>query len=167
MKILKHSFKIEELIAKGDDIVTEEYQQTCHFSLMHKGFGLFQSEYKQPLLTALFTKIKDIGIDSTIKPTEEDVSANVTKMNDADLENIIKLVDETFIKALACSSYCKIENGKVINNEVTQLEFKESRIYESISLDFEFIIELIKMVIDSIPEKNKKTKAQHPTSKKK
>lgn len=167
MKILKHSFEIEDLIVKGDDIVTEKYQQTCYFSLMHKGFGLFQNEYKQPLLTALFTKIKGIGVDSVSTSKEEDINDKVAKMTDEDFENIIKFVDETFIKALACSSYCKIENGKVINNEITQLEFKESRVYESISLDFDFIIEIIKMVIDSIPEKNKKVKKNIAPSKKK
>ena len=131
MKILKYTFKVQDIDVRGDDLqASDEYDCTMHFSLLHKGHELFEKDYGKSVLSVLMNKFKD-GVK------EEDV-AN-------------ELLGDRFVRCLAAASYLKVVDGKVQNDAITQQEFKESRVNNIVDSDIEFVMQLISMTIDSLP----------------
>lgn len=147
MKIIQHTFTIDGLrVMNGELREVEKVSEEYTFSLLHKGFGLFESEYGSPLFTALMGKLKGINVE------ELDVS------NEETITKILDILEDKFIKALACASYIKIENDEFHNNGVTCDEFKKTLAYQKVSSDIDFVTKLIQMIIESLPKSKAKKK---------
>ena len=129
MKILKYTFKLPKLdIVDGDLIESGFTEETYTFTLLHKGVGLFEDLSNKPLLAYLY---------------------------EIDLENkeaISKLLSKDFIPNLACASYVKIENNQFHNNRATAEDFKKLPVYQKVTEDIEFAVELIQMAMDCMIE---------------
>lgn len=145
MKILKHTFRIPKLeVIDGELIENGFNEETYTFTLLHKGVGLFEDLSNKPLLAYLY---------------------------EIDLENkeaISKLLSKDFIPNLACASYIKIENNQFHNNRATAEDFKKLPVFQKVSEDLDFAVELIQMAMDCMLEiQNEKLKTKEAVSSKK
>lgn len=145
MKILKHTFRIPKLeVVDGELIENGFNEETYTFTLLHKGVGLFEDLSNKPLLAYLY---------------------------EIDLENkeaISKLLSKDFIPNLACASYIKIENNQFHNNRATAEDFKKLPVFQKVSEDLDFAVELIQMAMDCMLEiQNEKLKTKEAVSSKK
>lgn len=134
LKLFKHTFYIDQFAIKEGEIVTlDPKEETYTFSLTLEGMGMFEEEYGEPVYDVLFRNInnEDLAIDGEISSRD-------------------------FIRALACSSYLKIENNQVFNNDATKEEFKALPIYRSVSSDLTFVRELVAMAFACATEDRKK-----------
>lgn len=131
-KIIKHTFKIPNLSVNADGELTENgfSEETYTFTLLHKGFGIYEELTGKPLMATL------IELDGD--------------------EAMEKMISKSFISNLACASYVKIENGKFHNNRATAEEFKKSIAYTKVTEDVSFIQELINMAMECINDQNPK-----------
>lgn len=129
-KIIKHTFKIPNLSVNEDGELTENgfSEETYTFTLLHKGFGIYEELTGKPLMATL------IELDGD--------------------EAMEKMISKSFISNLACASYVKIENGKFHNNRATAEEFKKSIAYTKVTEDVSFIQELIGMAMECINDTN-------------
>ena len=93
---------------------------------------MFEEEYGQPLMSAMTSLIPS----SALKNGEN---------TDFTTDEVLKFLNTRFIRALACSTYLKIENGKIFNNESSKKEFKESPMNELCLTDFDFIQNLMSL----------------------
>lgn len=143
MKILKYTFKLPNLKLENDELVEDGFiEETYTFTLLFKGFGVYEELAHKPLLASLSSFGNSDGT-----------------LNDNVIENMLS---KDFISNLACASYVKIENGKFHNNRSTADEFKRTKAYSYIFKDVEFIEALVKMASDCVLEDEKskaKTKA--------
>ena len=143
MKILKYTFKLPNLTVVDDELVEDGVIEETHtFTLLFKGFGVYEELAHKPLLSSL---TKFAGKDGEV-----------------DSDSLDNMLSRDFISNLACASYVKIENGKFHNNRSTADEFKKTKAYSYLFRDLEFIQELLKMASDCVLEDEKekvKTKA--------
>lgn len=136
MKILKHTFKIPKLEVINDELVESGVcEETYTFTLLHKGVGLFEDIAKKPLLAYLY----EIDIE--------------------DKEAIAKILSKDFIPNLACASYVKIENNQFHNNRATAEDFKKLPVYQKVTEDIDFAVELIQMAMDCMIDIQKQENA--------
>ena len=146
MKILKYTFRIPKLEVIDDELVESGFnEQTYTFTLLHKGVGLFEEMAHKPLMAYMF----EIG--------------DVT-----DKDSVSKLMSKDFIPNLACASYIKIENGQFHNNRATAEDFKKLPVYQRLTDDLDFAMEILQMATDcmiEIKKSEQKTK-QNVNSKK-
>lgn len=145
MKILKYTFRIPNLKVVNNELVENGFnEETYTFTLLHKGVGLFEDLSSKPLLAYLY---------------------------EIDLENkeaISKLLSKDFIPNLACASYVKIENNQFHNNRATAEDFKKLPVFQKVSEDLDFAVELIQMAMDCMLEiQNEKNKTKEATNSKK
>lgn len=129
MKIFNYTFFKDNLaVIDGEIVETDPTEYNMSFSLTMKGLELFEDEYETPIVNVL---LRD---------------------NSFETESI------DFIRAVACSTYLKIEDGKVVQNEATLKEFKEdfADIYKSCASDAAFKVQLIAMCIECIEDRSKK-----------
>lgn len=144
MKILKYTFKLPNLKLIDDDLVEDGYtEETYTFTLLFKGFGVYEELAHKPLLASLTS------------------FGNSDEMSEQAVESMLS---KDFISNLACASYVKIEDGKFHNNRSTAEEFKKTKAYSYIFKDVEFIEQLVKMASDCVLEDEKgkaKTKANN------
>ena len=142
-KIIKHTFKIPNLVVKDGELVEESTAtKTYQFTLLFKGIGLYEEIAGKPLLNALM---------GAIDPNDQ-------------MKSIEKMVDKKFIRDLACASYVKIEGNKFHQNRVTAEEFRKSQVYGMIENDYEFVVKLISMAMECISDE-KKAKSMKGASK--
>lgn len=131
MKIFEYTFKIPTLSVKDgkliEDGITEE---TYTFTLLHKGFGLYEDLTGKPLMAKL------MELDGA--------------------ENLDKIISKDFIANLACASYVKIEGDKFHNNRATAEEFRKSAVYSKTTEDVQFIKGLIQMALECVVDVNQK-----------
>lgn len=131
-KIIKHTFKIPNLVVKDGELVEDkETTVTYQFTLLFKGVGLYEEIAGKPLLNTLmgFTGAKE--------------------------EALAKIIDKKLIKDLACASYIKIVGDKFHNNRATAEEFKKSQVYPIIENDYEFIMKLLTMAMECVYDEQK------------
>ena len=146
-KIIKHTFKLPNLIVKDGELVEDkETTETYTFTLLFKGIGLYEDIAGTPLINSL-------------------MNAMVQEGNE--MEAVSKIMDKQFIKDLACASYVKIVGDKFHNNRATAEEFKKSQVYPYIENDYEFIVELITMATECLYNRNDKAKTTKGASKQK
>lgn len=147
MKILKYTFQLPKLEVIDDDLVqTGITEETCTFTLLFKGIGLYEELANKPLLSSLMSMGSENG--------ELDRNA---------MDNVLS---KEFISNLACASYVKIENNKFHNNRATAEEFKKSNAYSQIFQNIDFINALMQMAIDCIKtEETGKAKSKASTGK--
>ena len=132
MKIFKHTFIIPNLEVKDGELVENGFtEETCTFTLLHKGFGIYEELTGKPLMSAL------LELDS------EDAME--------------KMISKDFISNLACASYVKIENNKFHNNRATAEEFRKSIVFSKTTEDVDFMKNLVKMAMECINDANQKT----------
>ena len=127
MKTFKHTFEDAQLVlidGEVQEVDPARYEAT--FSLTTASLLMFEEEYGQPLMSAMTSLIPS----SALKNSEN---------TDFTTDEILKFLNTRFIRALACSTYLKIENGKIFNNESSKREFKESPMNELCLTDFDFI----------------------------
>lgn len=136
-KILKYTFKTPTLeVVDGELVENGSEEETCYFTLLHKGIGLYEEMAKEPLLATL-TAITNKGADN------EDIDFK-------------KILSQDFISNLAAASYCKIEDNKFHNNRSTAEEFKKKPIYSNVATNIDFVRQLISMATDCISDENVK-----------
>lgn len=143
MKIFTYTFRIPKLSIENGNLVENGYtEETCTFTLLHKGFGLYEDITGKPLMSKLL-----------------------------ELENfedsLEKMISKEFISNLACASYIKIEGDKFHNNRSTAEEFRKSAVYSKTTEDVEFIKGLIQMALECITDANNISKKQKKTNEKK
>ena len=146
MKILKHTFKIPVLdIVDGDLVENGFKEETYTFTLLHKGVGLFEELTSTPLMAYLV----DVDTDDL-------------------RDSVSKLMSKDFIPNLACASYVKIEDNKFHNNRATAEDFKKLPVYNRLSDDLDFAMDLMQMALDCMIdfEKAKKKNDTNVNSKK-
>lgn len=148
-KIIKHTFKIPNLVVKDGELVEDkETTITYQFTLLFKGVGLFEEISGKSLLNSLMANAIDDG----------DNKGNA----------LAKMVDKKFIKDLACASYVKIVGDKFHNNRATAEEFRKSQVYPIIETDYEFIMKLLTMAMECLYDEQKgKAKSKGATKPKK
>ena len=138
-KIIKHTFEIPNLSVKDGELVEDKPTKVTYtFTLLFKGFGLFEEIHGETLFNAM---LKNINSD-----------------ND-DMENSKNLMSTSFIKDLAAASYVKIVGDKFHNNRATVEEFKKSQVYSLIESDYDFIIKLSQMATECIYDEQKSKKS--------
>ena len=141
-KIIKHTFKIPNLVVKDGELVEEkETTVTYQFTLLFKGIGLYEEISGKPLLNSLMEAVGDNADQNAI---------------------ITKFTDKKLIKDLACASYVKIEGDKFHNNRATAEEFRKTQVYNIVEKDYEFVIKLLTMAMECVYGEQKgkaKTKA--------
>lgn len=127
MKVLKYTFENRKLgVIDGDIVELDPEYITCHFSLTLKATELFEEEYGKPVINVLFRGDKN-----------DDISTG------------------RFIRALASSMYLEVNNGQILQNEVTQEHFQDLEIYKSIASDLIFVSELTDCAMLCIDEQIK------------
>lgn len=145
MKIIKHTFKIPKLRVVDGELIEDGYmEETCTFTLLHKGVGLYEELADKPLMASL-------------------VEFNGENVND----NVKNILNKDFIRNLACASYVKIENNTFHNNRSTAEEFKKKPFFNKINEDLSFVEKLINMSADCLTDKNVADKVKKGTSPKK
>lgn len=133
MKIFEYTFNIPNLTVQDGKLVESgSTQETYTFTLLHKGFGLYEDLTGKPLMAKL--------------------------MELTDLDDIEKIISKEFISNLACASYVKIEGDKFHNNRATAEEFRKSAVYSKTTEDVQFIRGLISMALECITDANAKPK---------
>lgn len=148
---MKYTFIKDDIkFVEGEMIETEGEKVECTFTLKMNALKLFENEYGKPLLKALINILKNTNINSLNAVAEGDETpANALEISEL-------LMDADFIKALASSTYVKIENNQGYNNETTQEEFKQSFMYDICVNDIKFITQLISMSTKAIFDEKKK-----------
>lgn len=125
MQFLKYKFYTEELVYENGEIKELDQEgQEFYFTLTLKSMELFEQEYHKPLISIL---LQD---------------------NNSDEVNSYE-----FIKALACSTYLKIEDYKILQNEFTQEEFKSFDVYKLCAGDMGFTAQVVGMAIQCIEDR--------------
>lgn len=133
MKIFEYTFNIPNLtVSDGKLVESGSTQETYTFTLLHKGFGLYEDLTGKPLMAKL--------------------------MELTDLDDIEKIISKEFISNLACASYVKIDGDKFHNNRATAEEFRKSAVYSKTTEDVNFIRGLISMALECITDANAKPK---------
>lgn len=147
MKILKYTFRLPRLEVIDDDLVQTGYtEETCTFTLLFKGIGLYEELANKPLLSSLMSMSSENG--------------------ELDQKTMDSVLSKDFISNLACASYVKIENNKFHNNRATAEEFKKSNAYSQIFQNIDFINDLMQMAVDCIKtEETGKAKSKASTGK--
>ena len=136
-KIIKHTFEIPNLTIKDGELVEDKPTKVTYtFTLLFKGFGLFEEIHGDTLFSAMLQNVN--GADDT--------------------ENAKNLMSTSFIKDLAAASYVKIVGDKFHNNRATVEEFRKSQVYPLIENDYEFIIKLSQMASECIYDEQKSKK---------
>ena len=154
MKTFKHTFEDSQLVLiDGEVKEVDPVKYEATFSLTTASLLMFEEEYGQPLMTAMTSMIPA----SALKSTDVDFTR----------DEILGFLNTKFIRALRCSSYLKIENGKIFNNEASKKEFKESPMNELCLTDFDFIQNIMSLAITCLyNEKTQKVKNGVPSKKK-
>lgn len=154
MKTFKHTFEDSQLVLiDGEVKEVDPVKYEATFSLTTASLLMFEEEYGQPLMTAMTSMIPQ----SALKNTEEDFTR----------DEILGFLNTKFIRALRCSTYLKIENGKIFNNEASKKEFKESPMNELCLTDFDFIQNIMSLATTCLyNEKTQKVKNGVPSKKK-
>ena len=155
-EIIKYKFYEEQInVVDGELVIGDPIEYECNFTLLIKGFDLFEKEYGKPIMQVLAKIFRDTGIENLDDINKTSAIGNMVKAEET-------LFDAKFIKALASASYVKIVNSTPVNNEITVQEFKESPVYELITSDMEFVTELMSMTMDCLnrKEENKKKKIE-------
>ena len=128
-KIIKHTFKIPNLTIEDGELKENGFtEETYTFTLLHKGFGIYEELTGKPLMATL------MELDGE--------------------EAMEKMISKAFISNLACASYVKIENGKFHNNRATAEEFKKSIAFSKVTEDVAFIQKLVNMAMECINDQN-------------
>lgn len=139
-KIIKHTFEIPNLTVENGELVEgKPTKLTYTFTLLFKGFGLFEELHGKSLFSAMLEMYNDSADD------------------DANAKNFFKT---PVIKDLACASYVKIEGNKFHNNRATVEEFKKSPVYQLVENDTEFITKLSQMASECLYDKQKQNSKQ-------
>lgn len=141
MKIFEYTFNIPNLTVKDGKLVENgTTEETCTFTLLHKGFGLYEELTGKPLMAKL--------------------------LEFEDMSDLDKMISKDFISNLACASYCKIVGDKFHNNRATAEEFRKSAVYSKTTEDMKFIQGLISMALECVADANNKKKPTKNTEKK-
>ena len=132
MKIIKHTFKIPQLmVVDGELIEADPKEETYTFTLLHGGIGRFEEA---------------TGMSLFAKMTE----------GETDEERGRKLFsDREFIINLTASAYVKIKDGKFQNDRSTMEEFKKMEIIDYVT-DIDFLTKFFAMVGECMMSSNKK-----------
>ena len=132
-KIIKHTFEIPNLTVKNGELVEgKPTTVTYTFTLLFKGFGIFEDLHGSTLFSALLESIGDNETDS-----------------------VKKLLGTSMIKDLACASYVKIDGDKFHNNRATEEEFRKSQVYPLVDNDYEFVTKLTQMAMECVYDEQK------------
>ena len=132
MKIFEYTFKLPNLEIKDGKLIENGItEETYTFTLLHRGFGLYEDLTGKPLMSKLM------------------------ELDGAD--NLDKIISKDFISNLACASYVKIEGDKFHNNRATAEEFKKSAVYPKTTEDVQFIKGLVSMALECVVDANAKT----------
>ena len=127
MKILKYTFRIPQLsIEDGELVELGEKEETYHFTLLHKGIGLYEEMAGEPLISTLLD----------VRNADENSMAK-------------RVMDSSFLLNLAAASYVKIEDGRFHNNRATCEEFKKLPVVNHIS-DPSFVTALLQMATECV-----------------
>lgn len=131
MKIFEYTFKVPNLeVVNGKLVERASNEETCTFTLLHKGFGLYEDLTGKPLMA----KLLELGEDDPLET----------------------LISKEFISNLACASYVKIEDGKFHNNRATAEEFKKSPVFYKVTQDVKFMRGLVRMALDCVTDQEAK-----------
>lgn len=151
---MKHTFtEYGVTVVDGELIEQSGIEREYNFTLKNNGLKLFEKEFGKPLIKALTQILQQVDVNKLQEMTEESDISDVILATDG-------LIDDKFIRALACASYNKIENNQAINNEQTVEELKNSFVYDIMLTDIKFITELLNMAVHCIFEENRKQSNQ-------
>lgn len=151
---MKHTFtEYGVTVVNGELVEQAGIEKEYNFTLKNNGLKLFEQEFGKPLIKALTKILQTVDINKLQSMTEDSDVSDVIIATDG-------LIDDKFIRALACASYNKIEDNKAINNEQTVEEFKNSFVYDAMLTDIKFITELLNMAVSCIFEETKKQNNQ-------
>lgn len=154
MKTFKHTFEDSQLVLiDGEVQEVDPVRYEATFSLTTASLLMFEEEYGQPLMSAMTTLIPQ----SALKGEEG---------TDFTTDEILNFLNTRFIRALACSTYLKIENGKIFNNESSKREFKESPMNELCLTDFDFVQNIMTLATNCLYSGNAKTSSSNQPKKK-
>lgn len=142
-KVIEHTFEVETLELKNGHIETVKKEEKHLFSLVGAGFRLFEQEYGSPLFNTIMNKMGNIDINQ-FKEIKTVTSDQLSMMND--------LLDVKFLSAVACASYLVIEDNEIIHNDLTATQFKETKAYQQMSNDYNFIVKLLDMIVNAMPK---------------
>lgn len=136
MKIFEYTFKLPKLSIENGKLMENGYtEETYTFTLLHRGFGLYEDLTGKPLM------------------------AKLMELENVD-ESLEKIISKEFISNLACASYVKIDGDKFHNNRATAEEFRKSAVYSKTTEDVNFIKGLIQMALECITDVNNVSKKQ-------
>lgn len=134
-KIIKHTFEIPNLTVKDGELVEgNPTKVTYTFTLLFKGFGIFEELHGSPLFSALIDLVDENGNDT---------------------ESVKKMFSSSTIKDLAAASYVKIVGEKFHNNRATAEEFRKSQVYPLIENDYDFVTKLSTMAMECVYDEQK------------
>ena len=134
-KIIKHTFEIPKLTVENGELVEGDPTKiTYTFTLLFKGFGIFEELHGSPLFSALIDLVDENGNDT---------------------ESVKKMFSSSTIKDLAAASYVKIVGDKFHNNRATAEEFRKSQVYPLIENDYDFVTKLSTMAMECVYDEQK------------
>ena len=135
-KIVKHTFEIPNLSVQDGELVEGKPTiVTYTFTLLFKGFGLFEEIHGSSLFSAMLEMYS--GGEET--------------------ESAKNFLSSSTLKDLAAASYVKIDGDKFHNNRATVEEFRKSPVCQLVENDTDFITELSQMATECLYDKAKKS----------
>ena len=139
-KIIKHTFEIPNLTLQNGELVEgNPTTATYTFTLLFKGFALFEEIHGKSLFSAMLDMYRE-GADES--------------------ENAKTMFGSSVIKDLASASYVKIEGDRFHNNRATVEEFKKCPAYQIVENDMGFVAKLTEMATECIYNKKMQTEKQ-------
>lgn len=149
---MKYTFVNDGIaVVNGELIEQDGIEVEYNFTLKMNALKLFEMEYGKPLLKSLMEILRNVDgnrLNEMMDGKAVDTSDGLYLGN--------ALLDEKFIRALACATYVKVEGNEAFNNEMTVEEFKSSFVYDKVVNDADFAMKLITMSCQSILDKKKK-----------
>ena len=129
-KIIKHTFELPNLSLQDGELVEgNPTTVTYTFTLLFKGFALFEEIHGKSLFSAMLEMYKDSASESETAQT---------------------MFGSSVIKDLAAASYVKIEGDRFHNNRATVEEFRKSQVYQLVENDMSFVAKLTEMASECI-----------------
>lgn len=129
-KIIKHTFEIPNLTLENGELVEGNPTTiTYTFTLLFKGFSLFEEIHGKSLFTAMLEMYKDSGDENETART---------------------MFGSSVIKDLAAASYVKIDGDRFHNNRATVEEFRKSPVAQIVENDMSFVAKLTEMATECL-----------------
>lgn len=148
-KIIKHTFEIPNLTLENGELVEGNPTTiTYTFTLLFKGFSLFEEIHGKSLFASMLDMYKDSGDENETART---------------------MFGSSVIKDLAAASYVKIDGDRFHNNRATVEEFRKSPVSQIVENDMSFVAKLTEMasecIYGNLPKHKEDDKEDRPLKK--